>query len=87
VAYAAYRFVPLARAGNPDVPPAPDGERLRRLALACKTYGIGAGIDAGEVLRVVPERLDAMAADPVSVRLGHSPIYVADAAWVRSLTG
>jgi hypothetical protein len=87
VAYAAYRFVPLARSGNPDVPPAPDAERLRRLALACEAYGLDAGLDAGDVLRAVPERLDAVAADPVSVRLGHSPIYVADAAWVRSLTG
>lgn len=82
VAYAAYRFVPLTAPGNRDVPPAPDGERLRRLALACTAYGI----DVGAVLGAVPERLDAVAADPVSVRLGHSPIYVADAAWVRSVT-
>jgi hypothetical protein len=85
VAYAAYRFVPLTAPGNRDVPPVAAGEQLRRLGVACAAYGIG--VTAGEVLAVVPERLAALAAHPVSVRLGHSPIYVADAAWVRGLAG
>jgi hypothetical protein len=81
VAYAAYRFAPLCAPGNRDVPATSADEQLRRLALACDAYGI----DAGEVLRAVPDRLDELAAHPVSVRLGHAPIYVADAAWVRTL--
>jgi Ser/Thr protein kinase RdoA (MazF antagonist) len=73
VAYLAYRLVPLAAPGNPDLPPARDP--AGRLAALCGAYG--GGLDPGGVLALVPERLLALAetAPPA-----HAERYRADAA-------
>ncbi|MEA2289683.1 MAG: hypothetical protein QOD55_1680 [Solirubrobacteraceae bacterium] len=90
LAYTAHRMVPLTAPGNPDTPPAPDGERARRLALLCDAYG--AGIAPAEVLAVAPERLDALRAFTAAhAEAGgaaelrrHAAWYAKDAEYVRS---
>jgi aminoglycoside phosphotransferase (APT) family kinase protein len=76
LAHLAYRLVPLARADNPDLPPAADPER--RLARLCAAYG---DADPAAVLALVPPRLRALAetAPPA-----HAALYRADAAHVAA---
>jgi hypothetical protein len=78
VAYLAYRLVPLADPGNPDLPPRPDGrQRLERLVAA-----YGPPLTVGSVLRLLAPRLDALAAtapDPA-----HRVLYASDAAYARA---
>jgi len=52
LAYLAYRLVPLAARGNPDLPWRDD--RDRRLAVLCEAYG---GPSPAEVRAVLPQRL------------------------------
>jgi aminoglycoside phosphotransferase (APT) family kinase protein len=76
LAYLAYRLVPLAHPGNPDLPPAPDP--AGRLARLCAAYGRA---DPAAVLALVPPRLRALAetAPP-----SHAELYLADAAHVAT---
>jgi aminoglycoside phosphotransferase (APT) family kinase protein len=71
LAYLAYRLVPLAAPGNPDLPEA--GDRDGRLARLCAAYG---GVEAAEVLAVLPRRLRELAAiSPPE----HAALYLRDA--------
>lgn len=58
VAYAAYRFVPLADPENPDVPVVPLPVQTQRLDLFLDSYGPGALRD--EVVALLPARLEAL---------------------------
>jgi Ser/Thr protein kinase RdoA (MazF antagonist) len=72
LAYLAYRLVPLAAPGNPDLPDV--GDRSDRLALLCDAYG---GPSPHEVLAILPRRLRELAAmSPPE----HAELYRADAA-------
>jgi hypothetical protein len=90
LANTAHRLVPLTAPGNPDTPATPDGERARRLALLCATYGTA--IVPADVLALVPERLDALrafteehaAATGAPELRRHAGWYAADAAYVRA---
>lgn len=53
LAYAIYRFAPLTTSD-----PAPVGEQAQRARRFCDAYG--SGVDRGEVVRLVPERLRAL---------------------------
>jgi len=76
LAYLAYRLVPLAAPGNPDLPTQHDPEG--RLAALCAAYG---GVAPGDVLALVPDRLIALAeAAPPA----HAERYRADAAFVSA---
>jgi len=75
LAYLAYRLVPLAAPGNPDLPPRDDAEA--RLARLCEAYG---GADPDEVRALIPPRLDQLAAMSPA---GHARLYRADAAFLR----
>ena len=77
LAYLAYRLVPLAHPGNPDLPPAADP--AARLAALCEAYG---DIDPAEVLGLVPQRLRELAetAPPA-----HAELYRADAAHIEAM--
>jgi len=73
LAYLAYRLVPLAAEGNPDLPRTADPERAARLARLCAAYG---EISPGVVLALVPRRLEELAEiSPPD----HAAIYRADA--------
>jgi Phosphotransferase enzyme family len=76
LAYLAYRLVPLAAPGNPDLPPQDDPEA--RLARLCAAYG---DADPAGVLALIPPRLDALA--PISPP-DHARQYRADAAFLRA---
>jgi len=78
LAYLAYRLVPLAAPGNPDLPASPDGARADRLAALCAAYG-AAGPAA--VLALLPERLADLARRSASA---HAELYRADAEWVAA---
>ena len=75
--YAAYRFVSLTPPGHPDGRGLPWDEQRRRLETFCEAYG---GADPDDVLRCAVTRLDRLVARG-SI---HAPLYVADAAWLRS---
>ena len=89
LAYAAYRLVPLAAPGNPDLLASPDDERAARLARFCAHYGDG-GPSPGEVLALVPRRLDELASLTIERArarpeyAGHARQYRADAGYVRT---
>jgi Ser/Thr protein kinase RdoA (MazF antagonist) len=71
LAYLAYRLVPLAARGNPDLPDS--GDREGRLARLCAAYG---GPSAGEVLALLPQRLLELAeVSPPA----HAALYLRDA--------
>lgn len=83
LAYLAHRLVPL----HADAGARADATRAHRLHVLCDAYG---GITPGEVLTLVPERLeelaawtDARAADGPAELREHAAIYRADAAYVR----
>ena len=78
LAYLAYRLVPLAAPGNPDLPASADAERAARLADLCAAYG---SIDPAAVVKLVPPRLLALAehAPPA-----HAELYRADAAYAAA---
>ena len=89
LAYLAYRLVPLADPTNPEALLSTDGERRRRLKLACEAYG--GDIDPNGLLDAVDRRLDeladftlerAKAGGPAEL-FGHVELYRADADWVR----
>lgn len=81
LAYLAYRLVPLAAPGNPDLPARRDADD--RLARLCEAYG---GADPGEVRALIPQRLDELATW-TTARGGefvrHAAQYRADASYVR----
>jgi hypothetical protein len=88
LAYLAYRLVPIAPPGNPDLPAPPEPELRRRLALLCAAYG---DVEPAAVLAIVPERLLDLAAFS-EARAGerpelasHARLYRGDAAWAASL--
>ncbi|MDH2444047.1 phosphotransferase [Amnibacterium sp. CER49] len=88
LAYLAYRLVPIASPGNPDLPAPSAPELRRRLALLCAAYG---DVDPEAVLAVVPERLLELAAF-TEARAGerpelaaHARMYRTDAAWAASV--
>lgn len=56
MAYAAYRFVPLAAPANPDAPSLPISAQARRLRLFCTAYRAG-GPSPGQVLEAAVSRL------------------------------
>jgi aminoglycoside phosphotransferase (APT) family kinase protein len=93
LAYLAYRLVPLTGPQNPDAPVTPEGDRDRRLALLCATYGPPA--DAGAVAATVPARLDELRASTLARARGggppelvdHAAVYAADARYVRGRGG
>jgi hypothetical protein len=71
LAYLAYRLVPLAAPGNPDLPDV--GDREGRLARLCDAYG---GPSPDELLAILPRRLLELAEiSPPS----HAALYRADA--------
>jgi Ser/Thr protein kinase RdoA (MazF antagonist) len=77
LAYLAYRLVPLAAPGNPDLPLLPGRER--RLARLCGAYG---DVTPEAVLELLPRRLEELAAFS-EARGGefaaHAALYRADA--------
>ena len=83
LAYLAYRLVPLAAPGNPDLPASPEPARAARLRRLCAAYG---DVGADEVLALVPARLDELATF-TEARGGdvaaHARQYRADAAYLR----
>ena len=81
LAYLAYRLVPLAAPGNPDLPARTDADA--RLGRLCEAYG---GADPGEVRALIPPRLDELAtwtAARGGEFLRHAAQYRADAAYLR----
>jgi Phosphotransferase enzyme family len=71
LAYLAYRLVPLAAPGNPDLPDV--GDRDGRLARLCAAYG---GVEPAEVLAILPGRLRELAEiSPPE----HAALYLRDA--------
>ena len=72
LAYLAYRLVPLAAPGNPDLPDV--GDRSGRLERLCASYG---GPSPDGVLAILPRRLRELAA--MSPR-AHAALYLRDAA-------
>jgi hypothetical protein len=80
LAYLAYRLVPLAAPGNPDLLASSDAERGERLRALCAAYG---GIDPGAVLALVPERLLSLAE---TAPAAHGEHYRADAAYAAALS-
>ena len=78
LAYLAYRLVPLAAHGNPDLPASPDGVRAARLSALCAAYG---GADPAAVLGLVPERLTELAERSPAA---DAELYRADATWVQA---
>ena len=77
LAYLAYRLVPLAHPGNPDLPPAADP--AGRLLALCEGYG---GVAPADVLALVPPRLRELAE---TAPAAHAELYRADAAHVAAL--
>ena len=77
LAYLAYRLVPLAAPGNPDLPQIPGRER--RLARLCRAYG---DVAPADVVAILPRRLEELAAFS-EARGGefaaHAALYRADA--------
>ena len=92
LAYLAYRMVPISHPGNRDLPAWPeDADRRRRLDLLVAAYAaaasplegrLGPAPSATDVLAVLPERLDAIAAHATVP--SHVAYYLADAAHARS---
>ena len=93
LAYTAYRLVPLAAPGNPDLPASSTGERAARLARLCAAYGAD-GPSPRQLLETAPERLEelrahteALASDTragVRPLAAHARLYAADAGYVRA---
>jgi len=85
VAYLAYRLVPLARPGNPDLPSRGRTEQRRRLALLCRAYGPEVAPD--DVMATIAPRLEELA-DFTAARgpqlADHVRQYRADAAWLSA---
>ncbi len=94
LAYLAYRMVPIAHAGNRDLPAWPhEADRGRRLDLLVAAYAaaaaplearLGRAPSAADVLAVLPDRLEAIAASAVVP--SHVAYYLADAAHARRVT-
>lgn len=85
LAYLAYRTVPLAAPGNPDLPASPEPERRARLRRLCESYG---GVAPEAVLALLPARLDELAAFTEARGGGfaaHARLYHADADYARGL--
>ena len=86
LAYLAYRLVPLAAPGNPDVPASPADVRARRLRRLCDEYGDDL-VSPADVLATAPDRLDELASlalDGLRTTPDHARLYRADAAYVRA---
>ena len=88
LAYLAHRLVPLSHPDNPEVPESDLGERRARLSMLCASYG---GIELGQVVTVVPQRLEDLASVTEEMArngnlavVGHAELYCADADWVRA---
>ena len=75
LAYLAYRIVPLAAPGNPDLPARDDAET--RLVRLCAAYG---DADPDEVRALIPPRLEQLAGISPAA---HARQYRADAAFLR----
>ncbi|MEJ3748101.1 aminoglycoside phosphotransferase family protein [Actinomycetes bacterium KLBMP 9797] len=94
LAYAAYRFVPLAAASNPDSY-GTVADQARRLRLLCDAYGVD-GADRSRLVPAVLDRLEAVI-DLIRTRAaagdeafaahlagGHVELYLTDIAHIRA---
>lgn len=93
LAYLAYRMVPISHPGNTDLPAWPEeAERRRRLEKLVAAYAsaaapleasLGPAPSAADVLAVLPDRLEAIAA--TATEPSHAAYYRADAAHARTV--